>query len=237
MKTGVLLIFETKNDLVPYTPQDYFKKNKYLYCMSKTVIILADGNFPVHGIPLGYLKGDNDIICCDGSAESLVIAGIDPVAIVGDMDSISQELKNRFAGRIFIDENQDTNDLTKAVEWCREMNYNDIVILGATGKREDHTIGNISLLAEYAESINVKMVTDTGILMPFLESCTVQSFPGQQISIFSIDPVTEITSAGLKFPLNHYKVSNWWVATLNEALGDSFSLQFEKGRIIVYLKF
>jgi thiamine pyrophosphokinase len=205
--------------------------------MSKTVIILADGNFPVHEIPLDYLHGDNDIICCDGSAGSLVNTGIDPVAIVGDMDSISDELKNRFAGRIFIDENQDTNDLTKAVSWCLEMNYDEIVILGATGKREDHSIGNISLLAEYAKNIKVKMVTDTGILIPFLESCTVQSFPGQQVSIFSIDPATEITSAGLKFPLNHYKVSNWWVATLNEALGENFSLQFDEGRIIVYLKF
>ena len=205
--------------------------------MSKTVIILADGNFPVHEIPLGYLHGDNDIICCDGSAESLVNAGIEPVAIVGDMDSLSNELVNRFAEKIYIDENQETNDLTKAVKWCREMNFDDIVILGATGKREDHTIGNISLLAEYAARINVKMVTDTGILIPFLKSCTVQSFPGQQISIFSIDPKTEITSEGLKFPLDHYKISNWWVATLNEALGDSFSLKFKEGRIIVYLKF
>ena len=205
--------------------------------MSKTVIILADGNFPVHEIPLGYLHGVNDIICCDGGAENLVNAGIEPVAIIGDMDSLSNELKDRFAGRIFIDENQETNDLTKAVEWCREMNYDEIVILGATGKREDHTIGNISLLAEYAASITVKMVTDTGILIPFLKGCTVQSFPGQQISIFSIDPATEITSAGLKFPLNHYKISNWWVATLNEALGNSFSLEFSEGRIIVYLKF
>jgi thiamine pyrophosphokinase len=205
--------------------------------MSKTVIILADGIFPVHEIPLGYLHGDNDIVCCDGGAESLVNAGIEPVAIVGDMDSLSNELKNRFAGRLFIDENQETNDLTKAVEWCHKMNYDDIVILGATGKREDHTIGNISLLAEYAENLNVIMVTDTGIMIPFLKSCKVQSFPGQQISVFSIDPSTEITSEGLKFPLNHYKIRNWWVATLNEALGDSFSLKFKEGRIIVYLKF
>jgi thiamine pyrophosphokinase len=203
---------------------------------SKTVIV-ADGIFPEHEIPLGYLKNADRIICCDGGAESLIKAGMQPEAIVGDMDSLKDYIVNRFADRIFVDENQDNNDLTKAIMWCREMNYCDIVIVGATGKREDHTIGNISLLADYAEDLNVKMVTDTGIFLPFLKSCNIISFPGQQVSLFSIDPDTEISSSGLKFPLNHLKISNWWVATLNEALGDSFSLEFINGRVIVYLKF
>jgi thiamine pyrophosphokinase len=201
------------------------------------IVIVADGSFPEHEIPLGYLKNAGKIICCDGSAGNLVSAGYIPDAIVGDLDSLTENLAIRFADRIFLDESQDTNDLTKAVQWCREMNYNEIVIIGATGKREDHTIGNISLLAEYAKTMNVKMVTDTGIFIPFLKSCTVQSFPGQQVSLFSIDPETEITSSGLKYPLNGIKISNWWVATLNEAPGDSFSLEFTNGKVIVYLKY
>jgi thiamine pyrophosphokinase len=67
--------------------------------------------------------------------------GMQPDAIVGDMDSLSDELANRFADRIYLDENQDTNDLTKAVMWCSDMGYKDIVIVGGTGKREDHTLG------------------------------------------------------------------------------------------------
>jgi thiamine pyrophosphokinase len=201
------------------------------------IVIVADGSFPEHDIPLGYLKNAGKIICCDGSAGNLVSAGYLPDAIVGDLDSLTENLAIRFADLIFLDESQDTNDLTKAVQWCREMNYNEIVIVGATGKREDHTIGNISLLAEYAKTMNVKMVTDTGIFIPFLKSCTVQSFPGQQVSLFSIDPETKVTSSGLKFPLNGIKISNWWVATLNEAHGDSFSLEFSNGKVIVYLKY
>lgn len=201
------------------------------------IVIVADGSFPEHEIPLGYLKNAGIIICCDGSAGNLVSAGYIPDAIVGDLDSLTENLAIRFADRIFLDESQDTNDLTKAVQWCREMNYNEIVIIGATGKREDHTIGNISLLAEYAKTMNVKMLTDTGIFIPFLKSCTVQSFPGQQVSLFSIDPETKVTSSGLKFPLNGIKISNWWVATLNVAPGDSFSLDFSNGKVIVYLKY
>ena len=114
-------------------------------------VIVADGIFPHHEIPLGYLKNAERIICCDGSAQNLILAGMQPDAIVGDLDSLSDDLANRFADRIFLDESQDTNDLTKAVSWCSEMGYKDIVIVGATGKREDHTIGNISLLVEYTK--------------------------------------------------------------------------------------
>jgi len=199
-------------------------------------VIVADGTFPQNEIPLGYLRNAKRIICCDGSAESLVLAGLVPDAILGDLDSLTDEMAVRFADRIYLDESQETNDLTKAVSWCGEMGYKDIIIVGATGKREDHTIGNISLLVEYAKDLNVMMVTDTGIFMPFLKSCKIHSFPGQQISIFAIDPNTEVTSDGLKFPLKSTKIINWWFATLNESTGESFSLQFE-GRIIVYMKF
>lgn len=200
-------------------------------------VIVADGTFPQHEIPLGYLKNAKRIVCCDGSTESLLQYGLSPEAIVGDLDSLSDELVSRFADRIHLDESQDTNDLTKAVTWCREVGYKDIVIVGATGKREDHTLGNISLLVDYIKEINVIMVTDTGIFMPFLKNSEVPSFPGQQISIFSIDPGTEVTSHGLRYPLTRTKITNWWFATLNESLGESFSLEFNAGRLIVYLKF
>jgi thiamine pyrophosphokinase len=205
--------------------------------MSFSTVILADGSFPVHEIPLGYLKDSERIICCDGSAGSLVRAGFKPLAIVGDLDSLEDEIAEKYSDRLYGDRDQEKNDLTKAVSWCSGRGFNEIAILGATGKREDHTLGNISLLAEYARQANVVMITDTGIIRPYLNSCKVPSFPGQQVSIFSIDPDTCITSSGLKYKLEGMKLHNWWRATLNEATGDSFELRFEGGPLLVYLKF
>jgi thiamine pyrophosphokinase len=204
--------------------------------MSNAVIV-ADGAFPVHEVPLGYLDKADVIVCCDGSAESLLYSGRVPDAIVGDLDSLSDELKNRFSDRIFAEDNQETNDLTKAVGWCHASGYDNITILGATGKREDHTIGNISLLTEYSRFADVKMITDTGVILPFHKSCSLKTFPGQQVSIFSIDPETEITSAGLRYPLEKRKLRNWWEATLNEAISDTIELKFEGGAVLVFLNF
>lgn len=204
--------------------------------MSYTVI-LADGTFPQHPVPLDYIRKADRIVCCDGSAENAVDAGLTPFAIVGDMDSLSRKMKIRFSDRIFQDSEQETNDLTKAVKWCYGEGYKDIIITGATGKREDHTIGNISLLAEYAGIVNVRMATDTGIFLPLLKSSSIETFPGQQISIFSIEPGTKITSTGLRYPLKKKNIRNWWEATLNEATGDRFNLEFDNGRVIVFLAF
>jgi thiamine pyrophosphokinase len=209
--------------------------------MNKTefpaTVILADGSFPEHEIPLSCLRNASRIICCDGAAGSLIESGLEPFAIVGDCDSLDSWIIDKYADKIFEDADQETNDLTKAVRWCYESGYKDIVILGATGKREDHTIGNISLLAEYARTIRIIMITNTGTFYPFLESCRVPSLPGQQVSVFSIDPETEITSSGLKYPLVKRKLRNWWEATLNEALGDQFELKFLGGSVIVFMEF
>jgi thiamine pyrophosphokinase len=211
--------------------------NKNIVSYMLRTVIVADGSFPVHPVPLEVLNKAEVIVCCDGSAENLVEYGLAPDAIVGDMDSLSEILKNRFADRIYIDSNQETNDLTKAVIWCCESGYLDLDIIGAGGKREDHTIGNISLLAEYAKTAKVRMVTDTGIFMPFQSSCRIETYKGQQVSVFSIAPSTEITSKGLLYPLIRRKLNNWWEGTLNEAAGESIELEFTGGPVLVFLKF
>jgi thiamine pyrophosphokinase len=202
-----------------------------------TTVILADGDLPWHPTPLGILRSALRIICCDGAAKGLISAGYEPFAIVGDCDSIDEDLKTLYADRIFKIDEQETNDLTKAVKWCSEKGYNDLVVLGGTGKREDHTLGNISLLADYAHFVNIRMVTDTGIFYPLLESRVFESIAGQQISIFSVNTETEINSFGLRYPLRKMKLANWWQATLNESMGESFSIEFKNGALIVFIAF
>lgn len=200
-------------------------------------VILADGIFPSHDIPLGYLKDASRIVCCDGAARSLIDSGLEPFAIVGDCDSLTPDISVRYSEKIFRYTEQDTNDLTKAVLWSTERGYNDITILGATGKREDHTVGNISLLAGYAEKSDVKIVTDHGIFYPVLKSSSFDTYPGQQVSVFSLDPGTDITSKGLKYPLQNMKLTSWWQATLNEATGNHIELNFNGGPLLVFIAF
>lgn len=204
--------------------------------MFKPVIILANGRFPSTGLPLGYLDNAERIVCCDGSVSNLVNYGLEPWAIAGDLDSVPRKLKDKYANRLHHYDDQDTNDLTKAVRFCLEQGITDIVILGATGLREDHTLGNISLLADYAESLSVKMVTDYGIFIPVKPGKFISSWPGQQISVFAVDKGMQITSTGLKYTLQNMELQNWWMGTLNESEGAHFTLDFTEGRVLVFLE-
>ena len=197
-----------------------------------TAVIIANGRFPKHPIPLSYIKEAEYIVCCDGAANDFIARGGIPDAIVGDCDSISEENKVRFAGILHPDSDQETNDLTKSVRFCIENGRKEIIIVGGTGKREDHTIANISLLAEYEKMAKVVMVTDWGIFTPIHSSTEFKSYRGEQVSIFSIDP-KELTTHNLKYPVHGRVLTNWWQGSLNESLGDSFTIE-ATGRVIVF---
>ncbi|NLL84349.1 MAG: thiamine diphosphokinase [Lentisphaerae bacterium] len=197
-------------------------------------VILANGNFPSHPVPYGVLMEAERVVCCDGAAERAISVGIDPVAVVGDGDSLSVELRGRLGSKFIHDANQDDNDLSKAFNYCRKAGWKSLAIVGATGLREDHTLGNISLLSDYVTECDVVMLTDHGVFTVYLRSATIASVSGQQVSIFAFDPMMAISSRGLKYSLNEMRLSRWWQATLNEAEGESFRLEFNGGPVVVY---
>ncbi len=203
-----------------------------------SVVIVADGKFPEHEIPLKYLADAEIVVCCDGATSKVDSFGKSPYAIVGDLDSVSDTLKKKYADRLFHYPEQDSNDLTKSVKWCLERNFKDIAIIGATGLREDHTLGNISLLTNYARlGANIRMLTDTGLFIPMLSSSRIESHNGQQISIFSPNNSTKITTKNLRYPIDNRSLEEYWMGTLNESLGEWFELQFDVGPLIVFLKY
>ena len=199
------------------------------------IVIVANGLFPKGRQALDLLHGADQLICCDGAADKLIAYGLAPHVIAGDMDSVSPEVSSRYASIMHRSGDQENNDLTKAVHYCIEKGYPSVSILGATGLREDHTLGNISLMLEYYPRIEVQMLSDYGMFFLVRSGEKVQSFVGEKISVFSPDNRLRVTSSGLKYPLNDLQLSNWYRASLNEAISDSFTLHFDsKQALIVY---
>lgn len=191
-------------------------------------VVLADGDFPTAAIPLHLLQEAPLVVCCDGAARHLCPSTAFNMVIVGDGDSVPDNLKDRL---LRVDEQED-NDLTKATRYCLGNGCRRIVYLGATGKREDHTIGNVSLLVRYFREMGVQplMATDFGWFVPAEGNVSFESFPRQQVSLFNIN-CRRLSSEGLKW--NAYPYSQQWQGTLNEALGNSFSINAD-GCYLVY---
>ena len=210
------------------------------------VVILAAGEFPRKAYPLYLLREADAVVCCDGALASALKHGVQPMAVVGDMDSVSPGVLRKFtalsntevsSSRVDIVRiaEQDDNDLTKALRYVldRFTDVSEITILGATGKREAHTIGNLSLLMEYEKSfglcargVNVQIVSDYSTAFVVGDSCSLALGEGRAVSFFTCDPSLKIKSSGLQWPLDSVVFDNWWKATLNRATSDEITLKF-----------
>jgi thiamine pyrophosphokinase len=199
-------------------------------------VIVANGSFPVLPEALDLLGNASVIIACDGAVEPLHRRGFAPSAIVGDLDSIPDVLRLHYADRLHGEAEQDTNDLTKAVRFACRSGLADVLILGATGLREDHTIGNVSLLLDYARLLHrVEMLSDYGLFTPILRTATLTCAKGQQISVFSPHPGVEIVDTeGLRWPIRKRILTSWWQGSLNEALSEAFTIVLSGGGVIVF---
>lgn len=194
-------------------------------------VVVGNGDFPTHPFPLAVLDQTPCVVCCDGGANALVASGRLPDWIVGDGDSLSEVNRMRFQDRIHCMPDQETNDQTKAVSFLLSKGVRRIAIVAATGKREDHTLGNVSLLMEYQRmGLEVVMLTDYGFFVPAQDTVVFNGFPRQQVSVFNFDAV-ELRSEGLRYPI--YDFRYWWQGTLNEVVGDTFWIM-AKGHYLVY---
>ncbi|HIW97338.1 MAG TPA: thiamine diphosphokinase [Candidatus Tidjanibacter gallistercoris] len=199
-------------------------------------VILADGEYPSDGVPAALLAGARYVVCCDGAADAYTARGGRPSAIVGDGDSVSDGTARRFRDILFLNPDQETNDLTKAFSFCLSRGRTRITILGATGGREDHAIGNISLLAEYARQAEVQLVTPYGVFNAAEGTATFDSMPRQQVSLFTIRPGTRVAVRGLRYIPAAEGFRSWWCGTLNEAEGDTFGIETD-GPVLVFRTF
>lgn len=202
--------------------------------MENIAVILAAGDYPTATTPLQVLERAKYVVCCDGGADAYIERGGIPDAIVGDGDSLSKKNRTRFASIIHYSPDQETNDQTKAVEYLISRGHTDIAIVGATGKREDHTLGNIALLAEYQrKGVRVRMYTDYGIFRPCSGRASFASHKGQAVSIFNIS-AKGLRSTGLEYPI--YDFTSLWQGTLNRSLGDEFEILAE-GDYILFMTY
>ena len=210
--------------------------------MSRSIVILCDGVFPKTEYPRYLIRMADFLICCVGALvkfmrNSKAIFGEErlPDLVIGDMDTLSQQMQRKYKDIIIKEEEQDHNDQTKAVRWAVN-NIDDlehIYILGATGGRPEHTIGNAGLLMEYTRmfdldgrGIAMESVSDYGTMFAVNDTVTLDCGEGRQISIFSPDNTLKIRSEGLAWQTEDVVFDNWWKATLNRAVQDTVTLTF-----------
>ena len=214
-----------------------------------TAVIIGGGEFPRKAYPRELVRQAEVIVCCDGNALRAFLRNREkifghsrrePDAIVGDMDSMKPGLARDYSHLLVKIEEQDDNDITKALHFILD-HYPDVDtvhLIAATGKREDHTVGNLGLLMEFAAAepgLNIDMVSDYSTSFAITDSCELFLGKGRRISLFSPDNSLVLKSKGLEWATDNVVFDNWWKATLNRTTEDAVKLDFSHKSLVLII--
>lgn len=211
--------------------------------MSKTIII--SGGFLEEGFleeVLAQQEGAN-IIGVDKGIEYLYHHGISPQYIVGDFDSVEQEVIQYYRTETNVaikefDPNKDATDTEIAIRLAMTLGSKEIYILGATGGRIDHLWANIQTLS-IACRANVKAyILDRQNKITVIDhSCVLKKSEayGKYLSIFSLDgEVFEFNLRGTKWPLAHHTLKPLDSLTVsNQFQCEEVVIDFPSGLLVV----
>lgn len=208
-------------------------------------IIIANGETPNKSIVNFFLsKGYNKIFAADGGFNTAIKLNIIPDYVIGDLDSADKnllnEILNRDSGKLIVKKikRQNDTDLEKCLKFIIKMGFSETVILGAIGKRLDHTICNLGILLKFSSQMNISLVAENSFLKVYSGNVELKTIKDEIISVYAFDKKTLITSKGLKYPLKKSTLPfGEKESTSNVATSDKIFLQIEGGKIFLIRDF
>jgi thiamine pyrophosphokinase len=184
----------------------------------------------------------DSIIAVDKGLNFLDCHNIEPNVIVGDFDSVDKGIISRYKekDRIQIYQHEsmkEWSDTELAIKVAIDLKLEELLILGATGKRLDHFWANVQSL---------KLALDAGVCGTILDSRNrirlldgdftldkKESF-GCYLSLFPLGGIlTNITLEGVKYPMNNEELTPWNSRCVSNEIIDKMKISFEKGIIVL----
>ncbi|KAG1713601.1 Thiamine pyrophosphokinase 1 [Nymphon striatum] len=129
---------------------------------SPRLITLIGGADLAPSILTVALKWGETVVCADGGADSALWAEVDPVAVIGDMDSISDAAKDAFGDVLHPIAEQDSTDFDKAL---RHIDAPLVLGVGFSGARLDHELGSMTVLVRHPDRRCILIGEDTIVLL------------------------------------------------------------------------
>lgn len=190
---------------------------------STNALVVCNGEFGMTKKEFLPLVNDAPfIVCADGGANKMRRWKIRPHLIIGDMDSLIPLTKRVYSDvEMLTIPDQNTTDLEKVFEYLVNHNYTHVVVASATGNRIDHTLATIGTVLKYGTNMDI-VIKDALFDMFFVKSArTIETKPGQRISLMPFGVCAGVTTEGLRYPLAHgtmeFGVRD---GISNEAVGD-----------------
>lgn len=175
-----------------------------------------------------YITSDMFVIAVDGGYNHLLAADIKPNLVIGDMDSITQEVS---VDTIKFDTVKDDTDFKCAINYVND-NITDchIFIFGfGSLNRLDHVIANLSVIEE-----NMTFISANQKITTANSSIELTSSEYKYISFFALSSINKFNLVGFKYPLDNYKLNPFDpLCVSNELEGNSGEIDISNGQLLI----
>ena len=177
------------------------------------------------------------VVAADSGLLWLNESGVNPDAVVGDLDSLHpDDLKNVPPRQIHHDTRQDDTDLEKSIRFCLSQGVQSAEIVGATGGRLDHSLNAISLLVKYGDRLSLTLHDRDGWARLVTQSpVSFGERIGERVSFIPAPAAHGLNSRGLRYPLKNmdlYLGSR--DAVSNEVISLPAEITWDDGAFLLY---
>lgn len=209
--------------------------------------LLISGGHINNNYMKSYLEGRHYdiVIAIDGGLEKADGLGIMPTHIVGDFDTVSKEILNKYSRNDKINikrliPEKDFTDTQVALSTALDNGCTHIEIAGGTGTRLDHTIANIHILQmALGRCEDAVIVNENNRIRLVNGKRTVKKTDvfGKYISFLPLtEHVKNVSLRGFKYPLDNYDFDVKTTLSLgvsNELAKDEAEVEVDEGVLIM----
>ncbi len=206
--------------------------------MSRALIFI---NGPLHDPELvrAMARPDDRIFAADGGARHALALGLTPIAILGDLDSLSPEEVKTYLGMgihvLRYPPVKDETDLELALNHVIRGGHHPILIIGGYGGRLDQSLANLALLAA-PEAIAAGARFEDGLTEAFFitSQAVLTGAPGDLVSLLPWGvPAEGIHTEGLSYPLGHETLQPFRTRGIsNQMLGETAKISLKQGLLL-----
>lgn len=197
-------------------------------------LVICNGEQPSSSLARRLARRSQLIVAADGGANGARRLGVTPDLIIGDLDSITPATRKFFSSVALIRvPRQDNTDMEKALDYLLAGSLvREVMLIGATGDRLDHTLGNLVALSHYVRRLRIVVCGDGWHAFPVRTIERVEASIGSTVSLIPFSDCSGVTLRGLKYPLRNARLRAGQIAVSNVVQRSPFSIALRRGKMI-----
>ena len=203
------------------------------------VLVCANGRWPSREVWQPLTNNADLIIACDGAIHQCLELGIVADVLIGDLDSLDPTLAidELLKGGLEIIkvENQDNNDLAKALVYAQSLDADSIDVIGVSGGRLDHRFASLAALCETSSKAVLRFDNGNARLVPKqgleLESIEIEG----HFSLFAMGEVRAVELQGCKWPIHGEDLHTSTRGLHNEPSGEKITVSHQGGNLLLII--